>query len=72
MDLSGDQALVLVWQKNPRPPVVHVDGGCPTLSRSSIPDRSVPFGGRGSAGWVPRREARRRNFALCSRCTWPD
>ena len=48
----------LVWQKNPREPVIHIDEMCPALSaRSDLPGRGVKFAGRGTAGWLPEHEA---------------
>jgi hypothetical protein len=64
---------VLVWQKNPRPPVVHASGSCPTLARSSVPPTSTRFNGPGTAGWLPVEEARQMPGAgFCERCTTPQ
>jgi hypothetical protein len=61
---------VLVWQKNPGDPVVHASDRCPTLSaRSVVPDRAVQFAGRGTAGWLPERDALSiKNARKCQRC----
>jgi hypothetical protein len=62
--------LILVWQKNPRPPVVHASGDCPTLARSSVPPTTARFGGPGTAGWVSVEEARQiADAAFCERCS---
>lgn len=61
--------LVLVWQRNPRPAVVHTDGSCPTLSRSKVPDPSIRYQGPGTAGWLPLVEARKLpNASFCRHC----
>jgi hypothetical protein len=63
------QALVLVWQMNPRPAVVHFNGACRSLSRSLIPDRSVQFLGPKTVGWLPLEEARKLlGVTLCRHC----
>jgi hypothetical protein len=64
------EAIVLVWHKNPRPPVIHRDESCPSLARSVIPGRKSPYwSGKGTAGWLPVAEARRVPEArLCGRC----
>ena len=61
---------VLVWQKNPGDPVIHVDESCPSLSaRSAVPGRNVRFAGRGTAGWLPENEATRvANARKCRHC----
>jgi hypothetical protein len=47
---------MLVWQKNPGDPVIHVDETCRSPStRSAVPGRNVRFGGRGTAGWLPEK-----------------
>jgi len=62
-------SLVLVWQRNPKPPVVHRNERCLTLSRSKVPDQSVAFGGSGTAGWLLLQEAERLpNMKLCGHC----
>ena len=59
----------LVWHKNPRPAVVHYDESCPTLTRSSVPPRTVRYRGYRTAGWLPRAEARALpNASLCRHC----
>lgn len=59
---------VLVWDKNPAPPVIHRDGSCPSLSRSEVPEASRDFR-RGDAGWLPLNEAERvRGARKCDRC----
>lgn len=69
-DASGRlEPLVLVWQKNPRPAVVHFNGACRSLYRSTVPDRSVKFRGPGTAGWLTVQEAHNlRDTRLCGHC----
>jgi hypothetical protein len=63
------EVTVLVWHKNPAPPVIHVDGDCPTLSRSNVPDRLEPYSGPRSAGWMRLSDAIRLPGAKkCDRC----
>lgn len=61
---------VLVWQKNPGDPVIHLDERCPSLAaRSSVPGRDVKFAGRRTAGWLPEHEALQvPNARKCQRC----
>ena len=64
-----DDRKVLVWHKNPAPPVIHLDGDCPTLSQSTIPDRSEPYAGPRSAAWTALREALELpGSRKCDRC----
>jgi len=66
---SDEDSLVLVWQKNFRPGVVHRNGLCLSLSRSAVPARSVKFNGPGTAGWLPLHEAELiRGGRLCGHC----
>jgi hypothetical protein len=61
--------LVLIWQRNPRPPIIHISGDCPSLSRSAIPHSSVSFTGLGTAGWMQLDEAIRLvGPRFCKRC----
>ena len=63
------EPFVLIWQKNRRPPRMHVDESCPTLTRSAVPPRSVAFAGPGTAGWLPREQARYvPDVTFCERC----
>ncbi len=67
--LDRGHEVVLVWQRNPRPPVIHIHGGCPTLSRSVVPHSSIEFKGPGTAGWIRLEEAiRLPGTRLCQRC----
>jgi hypothetical protein len=63
---------VLVWNKNKNAVRIHEDAGCPSLNSRTkeIPPRSKRYAGRGTAGWLPRDEARRLPGAVfCQRCT---
>lgn len=63
------EPLVLVWQKNPRPAVIHLNGACLSLYQSSVPDPSVKFRGPGTAGWLPLHEAQNlRDVRMCGHC----
>ncbi len=54
--LRGNE-LVLIWQRNPPPALIHINGGCPSLSRSAVPHSSISFMGPGTAGWMQLDEA---------------
>lgn len=60
----------LVWAKNKLPPIVHRDGTCPSLTRSSIPATGTLYRGQGTVGWLGVRECWQRFEArqLCDRC----
>jgi hypothetical protein len=66
--LRGNE-LVLIWQRNPPPALIHINGGCPSLSRSAAPHTSISFEGPGTAGWMQLDEAIRLvGPSFCKRC----
>jgi hypothetical protein len=61
---------VLVWQKNPAPPVIHARADCPSLkARSVVPGESQQFRGPGTAGWLRLDQAMELPHARkCQKC----
>ena len=69
--MSNDD-LVLVWHKNrgrDGKAIIHAHADCSTIVNRSPPRRSIVYGGRGTAGWLPRTEARLlRNDGKADEC----
>ncbi len=58
--MSNDD-MVLVWHKNrgrDGKAIIHAHADCSTIVNRNPPRRSILYGGRGTAGWLPRGEAR--------------
>jgi hypothetical protein len=61
--------VVLIWHKNPPPPMIHVGPACPALAHSVIPQSFVRYRGPRSAGWLTFAEAQAvPGIRLCRRC----
>jgi len=49
--------------------VIHSRKGCPRLMHSDVPKKSVKFAGKGTAGWLKEKKARKLDGAdYCHFC----